>query len=201
MKILIASNNKHKKEEIQKILDVRNLTSIEILTPEALGIEIEVDENANTLEGNAKLKAEAFSKISGLPVIADDTGLEIELLDKLPGVHSARFAGINANDADNRAKVICMLKEKSEDSSKARFRTVICMIDNNQTKLFEGICEGTVQINERGNNGFGYDPLFVPDGYNITFAEMSSEEKNQISHRSKAINLFADYIQTVHTIS
>lgn len=195
MVILLATNNQHKKNEIQKILNGFNLNDIELITPESLGISIEVEETSDNLEGNAKLKAEAFAKISGLPVIADDTGLEIDYLDGRPGVYSARFAGEDGNDARNRLKVLKLLQNIPDNKRTAKFRTVICLFINSQIKFIEGVCKGIIIDEERGSNGFGYDSIFIPEGFKKTFAEMSGEEKNQISHRSIAINKLAEFLK------
>ncbi len=198
MTILIATNNKHKKIEIQNILLGLNLNNFQLVTPESLGILIDVEETSDTLEGNAKLKAQAFSNISRLPVIADDTGLEIDFLDGQPGVYSARFAGEDGNDTLNRAKVLKLLQNVPDSERSARFRTVICFIHNHQIHFIEGVCEGKIINEERGINGFGYDSIFIPKDYKKSFAEMSSEEKNQISHRSRAIQKFAEFLKNTN---
>lgn len=195
MKIFIASNNRHKISEIQKILDSKHPGKYQLLSPSDLNIELEVEENAPTLEGNAELKASAFFKAAGIPVIADDTGLEIDALEGKPGVFSARFAGEPSNDAKNRQKVLDSLKDIPKDKRTARFRTVICYIDGNHKAFIEGECEGEIIDKELGNSGFGYDPIFMPKGYDITFAQMTAEQKNAISHRGKAILNFADWLE------
>lgn len=195
MTILIATNNQHKKIEIQNILLGLNLNNIQLVTPESLGILIDVEETSDTLEGNAKLKAQAFSAISGLPVIADDTGLEIDFLDGQPGVYSARFAGEDGNDTLNRTKVLKLLQNVPESERSARFRTVICFIHNHKIDFIEGLCLGKIADEEKGSNGFGYDPIFIPEDSKKSFAEMAPEEKNQISHRSRAIEKFAELLK------
>jgi len=154
----------------------------------------EVVEDAATLEGNAVRKARALQAYTGLPALADDTGLEVEALDGRPGVHSARFAGPQATDAENRAHLLRALEGVA--NRRARFRTVLAFAPDAQTLyLFEGICPGYILEVERGEGGFGYDPLFVPEGYTQTFAELSLEEKNRISHRGQALRAFAHFLE------
>jgi XTP/dITP diphosphohydrolase len=195
MKILLATNNKHKLEEIKLIFDIEIGDTIQLLTPADLNLELDVPENENTLEGNAYLKAKAFFDASGIPSIADDTGLEIDALDGQPGVRSARFAGEPANDAKNREKVLALMNFISTDRRSARFRTVICYYDSTGKHLIEGSCEGQITKEEAGYNGFGYDCIFIPDGYSLTFAEMKALVKNSISHRSKAIINFVRWLK------
>jgi len=196
MKILIASNNKHKLIEIQEILDSSNIKGVQLVTPnEFLGYSIEVEETEETLEGNATLKAKAYFDISKIPVIADDTGLEIDTLHGQPGVNSARFSGVHGNDVLNRKKVLELMKDTPEEKRTARFRTVICFESEANTDYKEGICEGKIINEEHGTNGFGYDSIFVPNRYNKTFAEMNAEEKNKISHRGKAIRNFVEFLK------
>ncbi|CAM3189462.1 RdgB/HAM1 family non-canonical purine NTP pyrophosphatase [Rhodothermus bifroesti] len=154
----------------------------------------EVMEDAATLEGNAVRKARALQEYTGLPALADDTGLEVEALGGQPGVHSARFAGPQATDAENRAHLLRLLEGVT--NRRARFRTVLAFAPDAQTlHLFEGVCSGYILEAERGQGGFGYDPLFVPEGYTQTFAELSLEEKNQISHRGQALRAFARFLE------
>ena len=196
MKILIASNNTHKISEIQKILNLRYKDKFELLSPNDLSLTLDVDESANDLEGNAELKAKAFFEAAKIPVIADDTGLEIDALNGEPGVYSARFAGENANDSQNRHKVLGLMKDVPDNKRTARFRTVICYIDSNHTAFIEGNCDGKIIKEEHGDAGFGYDPIFMPEGFDRTFAEMTADEKNYISHRGKAIRNFADWLKS-----
>ncbi|BBM70684.1 RdgB/HAM1 family non-canonical purine NTP pyrophosphatase [Rhodothermus marinus] len=154
----------------------------------------EVEEDAATLEGNAARKARALQEFTGLPALADDTGLEVEALGGAPGVHSARFAGPTATDADNRALLLERLK--GVENRRACFRTVLAFAPDARTlHLFEGICPGWILEEERGSGGFGYDPLFVPEGYTQTFAEMPMEEKNRISHRGQALRAFVSFLR------
>lgn len=194
MKILIATNNKHKINEILSILEEKIPGQIQLVRPRDLGINLNVEENTNSLEGNAELKARAFFNAAKIPVIADDTGLEIDALNGQPGVISARFAGEPSNDERNRKKVLELMRKIPEKERTARFRTVICYIDEKTTNFIQGKCEGKIINEERGNAGFGYDPIFMPDGSNKTFAEMTAEEKNAVSHRGNAIKNFADWL-------
>jgi XTP/dITP diphosphohydrolase len=153
----------------------------------------DVDETAGTLQGNAALKARALARFSSLPALADDTGLEVDALDGAPGVRSARFAGEDASDADNRAFLLDRLAHTG--ARRARFRTVLVLADGAREHVFEGVCEGTIAVSERGVGGFGYDALFVPDeGDGRTFAEMTTDEKNRISHRGRALDAFVAWL-------
>ncbi|RMH53600.1 MAG: RdgB/HAM1 family non-canonical purine NTP pyrophosphatase [Bacteroidetes bacterium] len=153
----------------------------------------DVEEDAPTLEGNARKKAAALHAHTGLPTLADDTGLEVSALGGRPGVHSARFAGPQADDAANRARLRRLMQDQPDRT--ARFRTVLAFIDGKETQLFEGLCTGRLLTEERGHGGFGYDPLFVPDGETRTFAELSQEEKNRLSHRGHALRAFVAYLR------
>ncbi len=192
MKILLATNNKHKIEELKsKLVD----TKIEIFSPLELGItDLEVIEDADTLKGNAFLKAKAFYKKSGMPSISDDTGLFVEALNGEPGVYSARYTGDNATFEDNCNKLLNNLKDI--ENRNAYFETVICYYDGNNTNYLSGKCKGKITKEYKGNNGFGYDPIFLPDGYNLTFAELSKDIKNKISHRGLAVDNFIEFIKT-----
>ena len=181
MKIVFASNNDHKISEIKNILG----DSLILLSLKDLNIYEEIPEEEPDLEGNALSKARYVHKITGMNVFADDTGLEIDALGGMPGVRSARFAGGNKDFSANIDKVLSMLG--SEVNRKGRFRTVIALIYNNIEYLFEGIVEGNIIHARRGNQGFGYDPVFIPEGKNRTFAEMDLSEKNSLSHRARAL--------------
>ncbi len=196
MKLLIASNNKHKISEIQRILNEKFPGKYEILSPADLSINLDVVEDTDTLEGNAELKARAFFDKAQIPVIADDTGLEIDALDGRPGVYSARFAGEDVTYADNRRKALELLANIPDKKRTARFRTVICYFDGKRKEFIEGRCDGKIIFEDRGDAGFGYDQIFMPDGYDRTFAEMSADEKNAISHRGRAIRNFADWLDS-----
>ncbi len=145
----------------------------------------DVEETEDTLEGNAMLKATAIFEHTGLPSLADDTGLEVDVLDGRPGVFSARFAGEQASDADNRALLLNLLA--GEENRTARFKTVVAIHDTDGITYFEGVCEGHITRQERGMGGFGYDPIFVPEDSDCTFAELDAKEKNRISHRGRAM--------------
>ena len=190
MKLLLASNNKHKLKELFNILKLNNLNDIEIITPDTLNSTLEVDETGTTFEENSKLKADAFYNQFNIPTIADDSGLEIETLDNKPGVYSARFSGMHGNDKANRIKV---LSELGEDKNRnAQFRTVICFYDGVEFVYFNGICKGSIAKEENGINGFGYDSIFIPNSYDITFAQMEEIDKNKISHRANALIQFVN---------
>jgi XTP/dITP diphosphohydrolase len=185
MKILIASNNAHKIEELAGIFATFSLP-IEIISQKAFfGDESpEIDETGSTLEENALIKAKALFEMTQMPVISDDTGLEVYSLNMSPGVISARYAGEHGNDKANREK---LLQELSiHDNRKARFRTVLHFMSDDISFSAEGICEGVISKEEAGDQGFGYDSLFIPDGEEQTFAEMDSSRKNAMSHRARA---------------
>ena len=185
MKILIASNNAHKIEELAGIFATFSLP-IEIISQKAFfGDESpEIDETGSTLEENALIKAKALFEMTQMPVISDDTGLEVYSLNMSPGVISARYAGEHGNDKANREK---LLQELSiHDNRKARFRTVLHFMSDDISFSAEGICEGVITKGEVGEQGFGYDSIFIPDGEEQTFAEMDSSRKNAMSHRARA---------------
>ncbi|MCX7908178.1 MAG: RdgB/HAM1 family non-canonical purine NTP pyrophosphatase [Ignavibacteria bacterium] len=197
MKLLMATNNRNKIEEILskiKEFDLElDLLSISDLTDE----KIEIEETGDTLEENALIKAKSCFELFGITSFADDTGLEVFSLNGMPGVHSARFSGVYGDDKANRRKLLSLLQGKSCDARKARFRTVVCLYDGKEPKFFEGVCYGKIIEEERGDKGFGYDSIFVPDGYEVTFAQMDLAEKNAISHRGKAIYNFLMYLKTL----
>lgn len=194
MKIVIATNNKNKVDEIDKILRLNNLTDFILETPISLGVESNPDENADTLEGNALIKSESLYKLTQKSCIADDTGLFVNALDGKPGVHSARFASEKADDSENRKLLLKLLENKTDRT--AYFETVISYTSNNEQYYFSGRCEGEIATSEKGNNGFGYDSIFIPKGYNQTFAELDPNEKNIISHRYKAIIEFTKWLKS-----
>lgn len=188
MKLVFATNNLNKLKEIQEILS----NSIEILSLKDINCFDEIDETETTLEGNAKLKADYITNKFGYNCFADDTGLEVESLDGKPGVYSARFAGEPANSENNMQKLLSELENKS--NRKSQFRTVVSLNINDENFLFEGICKGDILHQKQGKKGFGYDPIFKPEGYDISFAEMSSTTKNKISHRGIAIQKLVDFL-------
>ncbi|PKL85975.1 MAG: non-canonical purine NTP pyrophosphatase, RdgB/HAM1 family [Ignavibacteriae bacterium HGW-Ignavibacteriae-1] len=183
MTLLAATNNQHKIEEIRAILS--DIDGLEIVTPMSLGININPDENGTSFEQNAEIKARAFYEAARIPVIADDSGLEVDQLDGLPGINSARYAGIDGDDKANREKLRSELN--FSELVTARFRCVICYFDGTQTIFANGKVEGQIINEERGSMGFGYDPIFIPDNFDITFAEMDSISKNKLSHRADAL--------------
>jgi len=180
MEIVFASNNLNKIREINNVLG----NSFKLLSLKDICMEEDIPENEATLEGNALLKARFIHNATGMNVFADDTGLETEALNVDPGVHSARFAGENKDSEANIDKLLALLEKKT--SRKARFRTVIALILDGKEHLFEGIVEGEIITERRGKMGFGYDPVFLPEGRKLTFAEMDLDEKNKISHRARA---------------
>ena len=189
MKIVFATNNQNKIFEIQSMLP----KTIEIISLEEIGCHEEIPETENTIEGNAMQKANYVTQKYGYDCFADDTGLEVEILNNEPGVFSARYAGEQKNADDNMNKLLTNLHDKS--SRNAQFKTVICLNINNHQYLFTGIAKGQITEIKIGSQGFGYDPIFRPDGYKDTFAEMSLELKNKISHRGKATKELIDFLQ------
>ncbi|MCH8233957.1 MAG: non-canonical purine NTP diphosphatase [Bacteroidetes bacterium] len=188
VKLYFATNNLHKVAEVQKIL----IGDFEILSLKDLGNTIEIPETGDTLEENSRLKVRYLYDTYGLDCFADDTGLEVEALSGAPGVHSARYAGTPGDDRKNVDMLLENLKNAADRN--ARFRTVITLITDGREKQFEGVVNGKIINERRGNSGFGYDPVFVPNGYVTTFAEMAEEEKNRISHRGISIRKFADFL-------
>jgi XTP/dITP diphosphohydrolase len=180
MKIVFATNNPNKIIEIQSMLP----DSIQIISLESIGCFEEIPETATTIEGNAIMKANYVTQKYGCNCFADDTGLEVEALNGEPGVFSARYAGEQRNADDNINKLLLNLENKP--NRKAQFKTVICLNLDGKQKLFTGIAKGTITSEKIGDGGFGYDPIFCPDGFVETFAQLSLEVKNQISHRGKA---------------
>ena len=188
MKILFATNNAHKLSEVQAVLG----DAFELLTPRDCGVTEEIPETQPTLEGNALQKARYLHARTGLDCFADDTGLEVEALDGAPGVRSARYATDGHDFAANNRLLLRNLEGAA--NRRARFRTVICLILGGEEHFFEGIVEGRIAEHESGTEGFGYDPLFVRDGSDRSFARMNAEEKNALSHRGRAVRQLADYL-------
>jgi XTP/dITP diphosphohydrolase len=188
MQIVFASNNENKVREIRSLLG----NSFELLSLKDLNIEEEIPENEPSLEGNAIYKARYVYNLIKMNVFADDTGLEIDVLNGMPGVHSARFAG-EAKDPDANIKKALSLMGTATNR-KARFRTVIALIMDGTELLFEGMVNGTIINEKRGTGGFGYDPVFIPDGSDLTFAQMPLSEKNLFSHRAKAFEKFRSFL-------
>ncbi len=187
-KIVFATNNKHKLEEIRKITN----GTLQILSLSDIHCTEEIEENGVTLEENALLKARFVKEKYGYDCFADDTGLEVEALDGAPGVYSARYAGEACNPVDNMRKLLTVLQ--GVENRNARFRTVIALLIDGEEHLFEGIVKGKIIEEKRGKAGFGYDPVFMPDGYKQTFAELGNEVKNQISHRALATRKLAVFL-------
>ena len=190
MQIVFASSNKNKIFEIQSILP----ETIHILSLEDIGCLEEIPETADTIEGNAILKANYVTSKYGYDCFADDTGLEVAVLNGAPGVFSARYAGKQCNSEDNMNKLLHDLSDKS--NRKAQFKTVIALNINGKQELFTGIAEGEITVEKTGTKGFGYDPIFQPIGYKETFAELSLEVKNEISHRGKATQKLINFLKT-----
>lgn len=189
----MATNNSNKVKEIRSVL--ASVSNISIYSLNDFGISVEVTEDGNTLEENALLKAEHVYKLLNIPTISDDTGLFVEALNNEPGIYSARYAGEDATYKDNCIKLLSELKDVKMENRKARFESVICFYQGkNKYEFFKGICHGEIIEKERGENGFGYDPLFVPEEMSKTFAELTSPEKNKISHRALALKLFKEHI-------
>jgi XTP/dITP diphosphohydrolase len=198
MKIVFATNNEHKLSEIRGILGDK----IEVLSLNDIGCHVDIPETGDTLEENALQKAQYVYDHYGMSVFSDDTGLEVEALNGAPGVHTARYAALSGfadKDHDSDANVECLLHNlKGEENRNARFRTAIALIINKHqlpiTQKFEGIVNGIITTERRGDKGFGYDPVFQPDGYDGTFAELGVEVKNQISHRARAVQKLCEYL-------
>ncbi len=182
MKIVFATNNAHKLREIQQLLG----EEFEVVTPRECGIEEDIPEEQPSLEGNALQKARYIFERTGLDCFADDTGLEVEALCGEPGVRSARYATTEGHD-DEANKRLLLKNMEGKTNRKAQFRTAMALIVGGEEHLFEGIVRGDILCSEQGEGGFGYDPLFQPEGYSCSFAEMAPEEKNSISHRGRAI--------------
>ena len=188
MKLIFATNNQHKVEEIRAVLPPH----FEVFTLKDAGIDIDIPEPHDTLEANAKEKAITIYHMTDTACFSEDTGLEVESLNREPGVRSARYAGKEKSFEANVEKLLQNLKDK--DSRKAQFRTVICSIIEGNIEFFEGVCEGRIIAASKGSEGFGYDPIFVPDGAEKTFAEMTMEEKNQYSYRRKAVDKLVSFL-------
>ena len=189
MKLVFATNNKHKLQEVRDIIGDR----VEVLSLNDIDCHDDIPETADTLQGNALIKARHIFEKYGFNCFADDTGLEVEALNGAPGVYSARYAGEECNSEANMLKLLQNLT--CENNRNAQFRTVIALIINGEEKLFNGIVKGTITNEKMGNSGFGYDPIFIPEGYTESFAQMSGEMKNSISHRYRATKQLSDYLK------
>ncbi|HPR60147.1 MAG TPA: non-canonical purine NTP diphosphatase [Prolixibacteraceae bacterium] len=188
-KIVFATNNQHKLNEVRSML----ADKFEILSLVDIGCTEDIPETAETLEGNALIKAQYVAQNYGMNCFADDTGLEVEALGMRPGVYSARYAGTQKSSSDNMDKLLFELDKIN--NRKARFRTVISLIIDKHEMFFEGIVDGNIITEKLGNEGFGYDPIFKPLGYEQTFAQMDIDEKNKISHRGRAVEKLIAYLQ------
>lgn len=188
MKLVFATNNAHKLSEIKEAV-----SQFEVVGLKEFNIHEDIPETGTTLKENAWQKAHYIHERFGVNCFADDTGLEVEALNGAPGVYSARYAGAHCSYTDNNTKLLEELKHK--DNRKAQFKTVICLILNGEIHYFEGVCAGEILTDYQGKDGFGYDPLFLPDGYTRSFAQMTTEEKNTISHRGLAVKKLLNFLQ------
>ena len=189
MKLVFATNNKHKLEEMRAILGGK----VELMSLADIGCNDDIPETAETLEGNALIKAKYIYEKFGMNCFADDTGLEVEALGGEPGVYSARYAGEECDSEANMLKLLQNLTGKNNRN--AQFRTVIALIINGEEHLFNGVVKGAITTEKRGDSGFGYDPVFVPEGYSDSFAQMSGDMKNSISHRFRATQELGKYLK------
>ncbi len=191
MKLIFATNNQHKADEIRSVLK----GPVELVTLREAGIDIDIPEPYDTLEENASTKSATIFKMTGTACFSEDTGLEVDALGGEPGVKSARYAGQDRSFDANIDKLLEKLQ--GETNRKARFRTVISLLINGRETLFEGICEGRIIEERRGNSGFGYDPVFIPDGSDLSFAQMDITGKNQYSHRKKATEKLVAFLNSL----
>lgn len=189
--LIFASNNRHKADEIRALLNNR----FEIITLKEAGIDIDIPEPHDTLEKNASEKSSVIFKLTGKDCFSEDSGLEVEALNGAPGVKSARYAGIHANANENNELLLQNMKNMSNRN--AVFKTVISLIINGNEYLFEGTCNGKIALTPSGTGGFGYDPLFIPDGYDHTFASLGLDVKSAISHRKKAVEQMNTFLKTI----
>lgn len=190
-KLVFATNNMHKLEEVSKIVG----DNLEIVSLNDIDCHDDIPETADTLEGNALLKARYIKEHYGLDCFADDTGLEVEALDNAPGVYSARYAGPGHDAEANMRKLLRELE--GIENRRARFRTVIALLFNDKEYVFDGVINGIITPDKRGDSGFGYDPVFLPDNFMETFAELGDDIKNKISHRALAVHKLAEFLSTL----
>jgi len=191
MKLIFATNNQHKADELAAVLP----SGVSIQTLKQAGINIDIPEPFDTLQENAHEKAQTIYKLTGTNCFSEDTGLEVPALNGQPGVKSARYAGEESTSEQNIQKLLKTLQKGVQ--REARFRTVICLIYNGNPFYFEGVCKGSISEVEKGSGGFGYDPIFMPEGSPKTFAEMTPEEKNKVSHRKKAADKLVAFLTTL----
>ena len=194
MKLVFATHNNNKLKEVKELLS----NTFEIYSLNDIGFNNEIPENKNTIIENSKIKCMVVKDSTGYDCFADDTGLEVEILGGAPGVHSKRFAGLNASSGENIDKLLSLLK--NESNRNAQFKTVISLNIDGSIKTFEGICKGTISKKRLGKSGFGYDPIFIPNGSEISFGQMNLKEKNKIAHRSIAINKLVNYLTNLYQI-
>jgi XTP/dITP diphosphohydrolase len=187
IELVVASNNKGKLREISSLI-----ANVTLLSLDDIGYQGEIDEPFHSFEENALAKAQAIHQFSGKKVFADDSGICVEALNGAPGVNSAYFGGLPRSDAKNNDKLLYSLEGK--ENRNAFYKAVICLIWNDQPFFFEGICKGRIAESPRGENGFGYDPLFIPEGYEQTFGELALDIKNSISHRGKAVTKLVEFL-------
>ena len=192
MKLVFATNNKHKLQEVRDILGDR----VEVLSLSDINCHDDIPETADTLQGNAIMKAQYIYEKFGVDCFADDTGLEVEALNGEPGVYSARYAGDGHDSEANMNKLLQNLT--GENNRRAQFRTVIALIIKGEENTFDGIVKGEITEEKRGDSGFGYDPIFIPEGFSKSFAQMKNEEKNSISHRFRATEKLNDYLKKIY---
>lgn len=191
MQLIFATHNKNKLKEVKSLMP----SSITLLSLDDINFQNEIDETSTTIEGNALLKAKTIYKQTGINCFADDSGLLVDALNGAPGVYSARYAGKHKNDEDNLQKLLFDLRNK--ETRTAHFKTVMALIIDGKEYQFEGIVNGKIISEKNGTNGFGYDPIFVPNGYTETFAQLSSEIKNTISHRARALQKMLAFINAI----
>lgn len=189
MKLIFATNNQHKLHEARAILG----DNYQVLSLQDMDCSCDIPETADTLDGNSLIKAQFIHDRYGLNCFADDTGLEVEALNMRPGVYSARFAGLKCDPVLNRRKLLAEMYGK--ENRRAQFRTVVTLIWNNEIHTFHGIVKGLITTEEHGEGGFGYDSLFIPDGYSETFAQLPAETKNKVSHRAHALAQLNDWLK------
>ena len=192
MKLVFATNNKHKLQEVRDIVGDR----VEVLSLSDIDCNDDIPETADTLQGNALIKARYIYEKYGVDCFADDTGLEVESLDGAPGVYSARYAGEECDSEANMKKLLHNLTDKNNRN--AQFRTVIALIINGEEKLFNGIVKGVIATEKMGTSGFGYDPIFIPEGFSESFAQMDASMKNSISHRYRATEELSKFLKEKH---
>ena len=194
MKLAFATNNRKKSKELKNICEVYGFNVLDL---NDLGINTEIEESGSTFYENAAMKARHLFGLTGVMSLGEDSGLEVKALDGKPGIYSARYAGQHGNDRENLSKLLADMLDIDDRS--ARFKTVIALCDGKKELFFEGVINGTIAKEALGNGGFGYDPVFIPDGFSIPFGEFTPEEKNKISHRARAVEKLAEYLKsTMH---